>query len=147
MKDVAPVWLVTLMGFGVVATTVFGGGDRSVFVAPPDSVAEGFVRQLGMERYDLAHRFLVSNLQKQVSSATLGEAFEALREAIGRPDQVETTVSWTNGQAARVQAAYDGRRGKAALYVDLVREHGLWKIGSWPIDVVQRPERSLLPYH
>ena len=138
MKDVGIVVFVALVGLVVVAIAVFAGGDRSVLVAPPDATAESFVRELGMERYDLAHRFLGSDLQKQVSPAKLRQAFEPLRAGIGRPDQVETTASWKNGHEARVLATYEGRRGSAALYVDLVREHGLWKIGRWPLDLVTR---------
>jgi hypothetical protein len=139
VKDAAIVLLVALVAMVVVATAVFAGGDRTVLVAPPDATAEGFVRQLGMKRYELAVHFLSDDLQRHASPTKLRETFEPLRVDIGKPDQVETKTSWTDGDHARVLATYEGRQGDAALYVDLVREHGLWKIATWPLEVVQRP--------
>ena len=130
--------LVAALGLAIVGTAVFGAGDRSMFVAPPDTVAEGFIRQLGMERYALAEKFLTTDLQSDLSPATLRETFEPLRAHIGRPDQVETKTSWVKRDEARVLATYEGRHGDAAMYVDLVREHGLWKVAHWPLDVVER---------
>ena len=139
MKDAALVILVILGGLAVVAMAVFAGGDRSLFVAPPDATAESFVRELGMERYELAANYLSDDLRRQVPASKLRSTFEPLRRDIGRPDQIETQTSSMTGDHARVFATFEGRRRTATMYVDLVRERGLWRIANWPLDMVQRP--------
>ena len=138
MRDIAIVTLVIAIGLAVVAMAVFAGGDRSVFVAPPDAVAESFVRELGMTRYELARHFLASDVEKQTAVSELRAAFEPLRRHTGRPDQVETQIAMMSDDRARVLATLQGRQATASMYVDLRREQGQWKVAKWPVDVVAK---------
>jgi len=138
MKDIATLALVIAIGMAVVATAVFAGRDTSVFVPPPDAVAEAFVRELGMARYELARRFLTNDLEQQMSADDLRGGFEQLRQHTGKPDQVVTTPSMMTDDTARVLARLEGRQSTATMYVDLRREHGEWKVINWPLDVVAK---------
>ena len=138
MRDIGIVALVVAIALGVVATAVFAGRDRSVFVAPPDAVAESFVRELGMARYELARHFLANEVEKQTAASELRAAFEPLRQHTGRPDQVETAISMMDDATARVLATLEGRQATASMYVDFRREHGQWKVAKWPLDVVAK---------
>jgi Zn-dependent alcohol dehydrogenase len=138
MKDIGIVPLVVTIGLAVVASAVFAGGDRSILVAPAEAVAESFVRQLGMARYELARHFLASDVENRTSSEDLRGTFEPLRQHTGKPDQVETAISMTGDTTARVLVTLEGRRSTASMYIDLRREHGEWKVAKWPLDVVAR---------
>ena len=138
MRDLASVLLVVLAGLALAAAAVFGGGDRSVLVPPPEAAAETFVRELAMARYTLAHQYLARDVQRRTAPSRIAEDFEPLRGQTGEPDQVVTREAFRGDEKARVLATLDGRRGRASLYVDLVREHGLWKVAAWPLDVVGR---------
>ena len=139
VKTLLSVVLVIAAALAVIAVSVFAGHDRSVLVAPPDAVSEGFVRQLAMDRYDLAHRFLARDLKAHASVSDLRRGFEPLRRATGKPDQVEATAPSISGERARVLVTLEGRQATASMYVDLIREQGVWKITTWPLDVVQKP--------
>lgn len=139
MKDVGYVAIVIAAGLAVVAVSVFAGHDRSVLVAPPDAVSEAFVRELGMARYELARNYLARDVKAKTFEADLRATFEPLRQQTGRPDQVETRTSSMNGDSARVLAVFEGRQSTAAMYVDLIREHGVWKVATWPLDIIRRP--------
>lgn len=138
MRDIGIVAVIVLAGLAVVAAAVFAGGDRSVLVPPPDAVTEAFVRELAMERYEPAQRYLSSDVQRQISPSALAASFEPLRARTGRPDQVITREVFRRGDRARVFATLEGREATASMYVDLVRERRLWKIGGWPLDLVAR---------
>jgi hypothetical protein len=138
MKDAGLIALVTLAALGFVAAAVFGLEDRSVLSPPPDAVAESFVRELGMARYELAHHYLSKDVRQHVSASDLRASFQPLQAHTGPPDQVITHPSSENGNQARVLATLEGRRETASMYVDLVRERGLWKVATWPLDVVAK---------
>lgn len=131
MKDMGLVALVTAAGLAFVAAAVFAGRDTSVLVPPPDAVAETFVRALAMERYELARQHLARGVERETSASELRAAFDPLRAHTGKPDQVTADTSSATGTHARVLATLEGRRGNAAMYVDLVRERGLWKVAAW----------------
>jgi hypothetical protein len=139
MRDLGYIVAVIAAALAIVAVSVFAGHDTSVLVPPPDAVTETFVRDLGMERYELAHRYLARDVKAHTSADDLRTTFEPLRQAAGKPDQIVTTTSSTSGDRARVLATYDGRHAIASMYVDLSRERGVWKVAAWPVDVVQRP--------
>lgn len=139
MKSIASILLVIAVALGVIAVSVFGGHDTSVLVAPPDAVAETFVRELGMARYELARNYLARNVKEHVSAEEMRANFEPLRQGTGKPDQVVTSISSRTAERARALATLEGRTATAAMYVDLIREAGVWKVAAWPLDIVQRP--------
>jgi len=139
MKDIALVAGVIVAGLAVVAASVFGGHDTSVLVSPPDAVTESFVRELGMARYGLARNYLARDVKRRTSEDDMRAGFETVQGGTGKPDQVITSPSSVEGDRARVLATLQGRQATAAMYVDLIRERGVWKVASWPVDVVQRP--------
>ena len=139
MRDLGQVAVVIAAALAIVAMSVFAMHDTSVLVPPPDAVAETFVRELGMSRYVLARHYLARDVKEHTSVEEMRSSFERVREATGRPDQVVTAPSSTDDDHARVLARLEGRRSTAAMYVDLIREHGMWKVAAWPLDFVQRP--------
>lgn len=138
MRDLGVVGLVVALALGLVGLVVFAGGDRSVLVPPPEAAAETVVRALGMGRYELVAHYFAAGVQKRISPEDIEAAFEPVRARTGRPEQVITREAFRDGRHARVLATLQGRRGTAAMYVDLVREEGLWKVAVWPFDVVAR---------
>jgi hypothetical protein len=139
MRDIGSVIAVIAAALAIVAVSVFGLHDTSVLVSPPDVVAETFVRELGMSRYELARHYLARDVKAHTSVDDMRSSFEPVRQATGRPDQVETAPPPDAGDRARVLATLEGRRSTAAMYVDLIREAGVWKVATWPLDIVQRP--------
>jgi hypothetical protein len=139
MKAIGSILVVMAVALVVIALSVFAGHDTSVLVAPADAVAETFVRELGMARYGLARNYLARNVKEQVSAEQMRADVEPLRQGTGKPDQVVTSLSSRTDERARVLATIEGRTGNAALYVDLIREAGVWKVAAWPLDIVQRP--------
>ena len=139
MKTIGSILLVIALALGLIAISVFAGHDTSVLVAPPDAVAETFVRELGMARYELARNYLARNVKEHVSVEEMRANFEPLRQGTGKPDQVVTSISSRTDARARALATLEGRTATAAMYVDLIREAGVWKVATWPLDIVQRP--------
>lgn len=106
-------------------------GDRQLFVPPPESVAEGFVRQLAARRYDRARPLLSERAAARHDVAALAGVGRMLEEAAGEIAQVAGIAGVLQSDTARASARVHGRSGDIAVAFDLVRERGLWRIEGW----------------
>lgn len=141
MKDIGIVAFVIAIGLAAVAAAVYAGRDRSVLIAPPEAVAESFVRELAMARYELARRYLATGVKQHTSAEDLRRSFESLGQHTGKPDQIFTETAIMTDDEARVLATLEGRQATASMYVDLRIEKGEWKVAKWPLDVVGHMKR------
>jgi hypothetical protein len=135
VKELAIVAGVIALGLVVVGGVVFGTGDRQLFVPPPETVAESFTRELVQRRYELATKYLATEVRRNTPTQRLRARFEPLRQAVGVPNQVSAQLEWMTDSAAAARATVDGRSATAALGFRFVRERGLWVIGQPPEDV------------
>jgi len=130
MKEFLIVLAVVVAAFLFTTGAVFGLHDRHTFVPPPESVAEGFARQLVMRRYDLAVNYLGRALRATTGAAELRAQFEPMRQQIGTPNQVSGESDWMQESEASARARVEGDSGSAVLEFRLTREQGLWRITS-----------------
>lgn len=103
-------------------------GDRDLFVSPPDVVAEGFVREVLLERYEEARAYL-----SDPESATEAD-LHALRERLIRrtgpdPSDFETRVESRDRDHARVTVILTSRERSDAVSCELKFDSG-WKVAS-----------------
>jgi hypothetical protein len=108
-------------------------GDRKMFVPPPESVAESFVRQLMAGRYDRALPLLSRHAVVSADIAKLETlAAELTRSVGGSVTQVEADLLEMKANIAEAIVTLFGRsHAKTTITFALVRERGLWKIDGW----------------
>jgi hypothetical protein len=128
--------LLAVMGAGLAVTAMsVAGGDRETLVPPPDAVAESFARELSERRYDLAVRYLSSDLRRSVAGTQLRQWFEPFRTRVGEPNLVSGEQEWMTDTRASARGTIDAERGTALLELRMKRESGLWTIAELPGDV------------
>jgi hypothetical protein len=132
MTGLRPALLVLASSLGII-TAVVTAGDRGLFVPPPESVAEGFVRQLAAGRYDRAIPLLSRNAAAQTDVSRLEALARDLERAVGGViEQVEGEPQQMEGHIAQASARIRGRgRAESIITFALVRERGLWRIDGW----------------
>ena len=124
MKTVALDLALILGCLGLIALAVFGLGDTSVLVPPPEAAAESFLHQLATHRYARALPLLEAGTRKRVDASVLRRATEQLEGGSGRLDPVHGEAGAVVGSQAT--AAVRTSRGK--VHVRLIRQHGLWRV-------------------
>ena len=122
---------VVALAFLVVAAAVYQLGDRSIFVSPPEAVAEEFGTKLTLGRFAPARSHLAQSLAGRVTADSLRGLAVALRARGGDIIKVEGKVGVTTDDTARPRLMLVGeRRDTLELDVPLVREHGTWKVAE-----------------
>lgn len=119
-------------------------GDRQLFVPPPESVAENFVRQLATHRYDRARVLLSADAAARHDLADLAAFARRLEETVGAIELVEGKSGSLTTETAHASARVQGvSRRETTIPFELVMGHGLWKIDVWPS--VNSTARELRP--
>jgi hypothetical protein len=124
MKAVAANLALILGCLGLIALAVFGLGDTSVLVPPPEAAAESFLHQLATHRYARALPLLEEGTRTRVDASVLRRATEQLEGGRGRLDPVHGEPGVVVGSEATARVTTP--RGE--VRVRLVRQHGLWRI-------------------
>lgn len=131
MKDVAWIVAALAIALAVVAAVVIAGDDRTLFVSPPEAVAEEFTRKLATGRYDMALEHLEHNEPGllPVVRTSAGN----LRAQAGEVNNVEgESPSTINGDRASATVKITTQKaGDVKWTFDLVRRDYEWKISDW----------------
>ena len=124
---------VSAVALAVVAVAVLGLGDGRCFTAPPESVAEQFVRKLGTHRWAPAREHFTPELAATVAEGALRDATHAFEQRWGRIRQVEGQPGPQSGDqawaAARVTTA---RHAQVRVMLPLERRSGVWRVTGLP---------------
>lgn len=130
MKDVGWLLLASGLALAVVAGVVIAGHDTTMFVPPPEAVAEEFTRKLATGRYDVALAELETNDRASIPAVRISS--ESLRAEAGAINQVEGESSTITGDTAIATVKIDTQdAGELRWNFQLVRRHGEWKISEW----------------
>jgi hypothetical protein len=130
MKELLLLVGAVTIALAIAGAAVLGGHDTTVFVPPPDAVAEDFARRLATGRYDRAVRDLHD--QSDASARAVRAAGEELRRRAGSISQVEGERGVTGGTRATASALVETEQaGTIEVRVSLVREHGEWRITDY----------------
>lgn len=123
----------------LLAGVVLGLGDSSVMVPPPESVAEGFARELETGRFARALPYLSTELEARVGEEELRAASEQLRARAGEVLDVKGEPVSQHGGSATARVTLKTRNnGEISFDLHLTREKGLWTIADLPF-VAHRP--------
>ena len=106
--------------------------DTGTLVPPPESVAEGFVRQVATGRVRQTRQYLSHDARLALSPERLSDWFYGLETAIGPAQVIEGEGSRISGDNAEARVIVTGKIKSTALTFHLVREHGLWMISELP---------------
>ena len=130
MRAIFSVWFLIIVTLALVAAAVFGLGDKTTLVPPPEAVVESFVRALQAERYDGAMTLLSEDLQTKVEPGTLRSLAERLRQRAGKILDAQGEAGWIDGDRAEACARLQTERGQTLFKFPLSRGKGLWSIQS-----------------
>jgi hypothetical protein len=126
--NVTVVFVGTLALVGVV---VFGLGDRTVLVSPPEAVAENFARELAAHRFKEALRFLSEDLVARTNPRDLKSRMKRLESSGGSVlDVVGEPVTMDQKKAQALAVLEMDYWGRFPLQFRLVREEGMWRIAD-----------------
>jgi hypothetical protein len=130
MRSLLAVLLVCSLALIVTFVAVVVGGDSTITVPPPESVAEQFARQIAVRRYDRALQHVDDSSGISLTMVRLGG--EALHARGGAVDQVEGEAGSIEGDRSTASALLTTERaGRVRYAFRLVRRSGVWKIVEW----------------
>jgi hypothetical protein len=125
MKEIARVLLAMALLIGVSALAIERFDDRELFVSPPDAVAEGFVREVIMKRWDRARTYLPD--PDAVSNTEIEALQKSWEQRLGDPSVFEAELVSRTDEQAKVNVRLKSAKGSAVLVFGLVFD-GEWKI-------------------
>jgi hypothetical protein len=129
MNAIWGVLLVLALALGAFAVLVFGLGDATIFVSPPEAVVEGFTRQLATGRYERALPFLSEDLAARTGPDQLRALTERLKSRTGEITDVRGEPGWIQGDRAEATVALKTESaGESKLKFPLSRQEGTWSI-------------------
>jgi hypothetical protein len=127
MKELLSVVVAVALVVGASALAVEQFGDRETFVPPPDSVAEGFVREVLMKRWDRARPYLAE--PESMSNDDLRALEQSWESRVGDPWIIEAeTISRTNDRAL-ASVRLQSEKGSDVVAFALVFDRE-WKISK-----------------
>ena len=131
MRAILSVFLTGALALGFVAAIVLGTNDREILTAPPEAVAENFVRSLATGRHGApARRGLTDELKTRTAHLIdLSEAIRRRGEIIAI-DAIETADPPDSHRADVVITIHYAGKESVAATLPLVRTQGLWRITS-----------------
>lgn len=132
MRSILAVCAMTVAALGLIAAIIFAAGDSRTLVPPPESAAEGFVRQIAASRYRQTRQYIASDAQRDLSPGRLEawhREFESRHGTIGRIGDEPPTMSQND---ATVRLQVHARGVSVSVSVSLQREQGLWKVNGLP---------------
>ena len=129
MRDLLPTLAAIGLALAIVAGSI-AAGDRQLFVPPPEAVAENFVRELVMGRYDLAAKYLRSDLRRSIGARGLRERFAPMRSTLGAINGVDAEPEFMSSDHAAAHASVDAQHGHASISLRFTREYGLWVVSE-----------------
>lgn len=124
-----------LCAFGVVVAAIALSGavvhgleDRRTLVAPPDAVAEDFVRQVITHRSRQALPLLAEEVRSAVGPELLNDYRRRIERELGRVGNVSVELERISADHAEASAILEGARGTRRIELRLV-----WKDDQWLI--------------
>lgn len=131
MKAIWGVLLVCAATLALLAGVVFGLGDSSVFVPPPEAVVEGFMRELATKRYERALPYLTEDLAARTDADALKSLTARLKSRTGDILDVRGEPGWIDGDRAEASVTLKTKHaGQPALRFTLTRQEGAWSIDN-----------------
>jgi hypothetical protein len=132
MREIMWMLGVTAVSLSIIGGAVFAGGDRALFVPPPEMATEDFTRAVTTRRFDIAMKLLSSRRQRSETPETIARRFAAMFAAVGEVNSVDAELRWMDTDRASATATVEGDAGSLSFDFSLVRESGLWKIDELP---------------
>jgi hypothetical protein len=118
-------------GLSIVVGSIGLLRDAGLFVAPPEAVAEGFVRQLVAGRYERAMSYLDRSMHDELSPEDLKHFAIFIMMSGGEVLDVRAERAWVKGSTAEAHAhLVTAISGDWALSLKMVRTGGSWVIAG-----------------
>ncbi len=129
MKELLGVAIAVALLIGVSALAVQQFDDRELFVPPPESIAESFVRETMARRWDRARGYLAE--PESVSDQQLEELQKSWEATVGEPTKIEAETITRDDADALANVRMQSKRGSEAVAFAL-RFDDEWKIVHTP---------------
>ena len=100
--------------------------DRATFVPPPDAIAEGFMREVVMRRFDQARDYL-SEKRQGPQVRPLAESIEA---QLGSVDDVQAEMISATEEEALARVTLRSATGSVTFSVWTVWEGAAWRVAE-----------------
>lgn len=131
MKTLVYLSLTVAFALALIAGMVFGLGDATTFVPPPEAVVESFVRELETKRYERAMSYLSEEYRAKVRPRTLKDLTERLKQRTGDITEVRGEKGWIQGDRAEASARLKTELlGRPSLKFAVSRKDGVWLISD-----------------
>ena len=114
---------------GSIAAVVFGLGDGSTFVSPPEAIVEDALRAASRKRFPQAMKYFSAAARRSLSPEAVAEATRRLEARVGRIEDVKGEARSMTGDAAEAFAVVRTERSDGIrLAMRLRREKGEWRL-------------------
>jgi hypothetical protein len=131
VKNLIYISLTIAAALALIAGVVFGLGDTTVLVPPPEAMVEGFMRELVTKRYERTMPYLSQELRAEVRPETLKEVTDRLRQRAGEIRDVRGEKGWIQGDRAEASARLKTELLDCpSLKFILSRQDGIWLISD-----------------
>jgi hypothetical protein len=115
--------------FILLAIAARGAKDRTVFVSPPEAVAENFIRAVITHRYDPALKYLEPGLSRTTGKTDLAALANQISSHAGKVVRVDAEQTSINGDLASARVIVHGTApATETINLALSFSQGSWRI-------------------
>jgi hypothetical protein len=112
------------------AASVFGLGDEQILTAPPEAVAEEFIRAVAHDRAGTARSLLARDAERAMEESEIHALSGRFRSRFGRLDRVDGSVAGRRSDSLIMSVRVQGERADGDVQLWLVREFGQWSVAK-----------------
>jgi hypothetical protein len=125
MKELVSVLVAVALVIAGTAVAVEHFHERETFIPPPDAVAEGFVREVLMKRWDRARPYLAK--PDSMSNDDLEALEQSWESRAGDPSIIEAEIISRTNEEALATVRMQSEKGSEVVSFSLVFDRE-WKI-------------------
>lgn len=119
---------IVLTSLMLLAVAVYALDDETLFVAPPEMVADDLVRAVSRGRVGVARDRLSREARRSTSNQEIARVAEAFRARVGRAHRTEGRPLRHRGDTLLVRVSVEAERGHPELLLRMIREDGAWSV-------------------
>ncbi len=128
MRDLLEICAILLAAFAVTAFALFVLDDTNTLTAPPESMTEGFMRQVASRRFERALPYLDDSLAAATGEDGLARFADELERRRGEIISVRGIPGETREESASSVAELETATGVHRIRCLLALDHHVWHI-------------------
>lgn len=119
---------VVVASLGLLAVAVYALDDETLFVSPPQMIADAIVRATSRGRSGAVRDNLSREAQRSASAQEIARVMQAFHSRVGRVYGTQAEPLRRRGDTLLVRVVVNAERSDAELLLRMVRQEGAWSV-------------------